>query len=153
MSFIDEIKEMENDRNSKENIVVNDILEYFKERMENEKFTEVLKNNYIKEAINEGKNTCDLMIEFWEYSSGCSNTYIYVGGCGRFELKPTDDDYHSHYDYKGIRLKDIHKRICKELSKMLKEKLEELGLTILSSEREDDNYRFKYYKEKITISW
>lgn len=152
MNFIEEIRQMENDRYSKEGVVINDILDYFEKKMNNNEFKEILKN-YIKEAINKAKNTCDLKIEFWEYHSGCSDTYIYVSGCGKFEIKGNNDSYDSKYNYKGVRLEEIHKRICKELSKMLKEKLEELGLKVLSSKREDDNYRFDYYIEKITIGW
>lgn len=152
MSFIDEIKEIENDRNSTENIVINEILEYFKEKMYNDPFKENLKE-YIKKAINNGKNTCDLNVEFWEYHSGCSNTNIYVSGCGKFEIKGNNDSYDSKYNYKGIRLYDIHKRLCSTLSDSLKDRLRELDLKVVSSEREDSKYRFDYYKEKITISW
>ena len=153
MSFLEEIKSIESDRNSQENIVVNDIVDYFRKKMENEEWKTILKDNYIKRAINEGKNTCDLHIEFWEYSSGCSPTNIEVWSCGRFEIKGENGNYDSYYNYKGIRLQEIHKRVCLEISKLLKKKLEELGLKIVGSEREDNKYRFGYYKERITIGW
>lgn len=153
MSFIEEIKELANDRNNKEDLVINEIIDYFKEKMYSKKFEENLKELYIKKAINQGKNNCDLWIEFWEYCSGCSYTNIYVGGCGKFELKGEDNNYKSYYDYKGIRLCDIHKKVCNRLSTLLKNRLEELGLKVSSSERLDNNYRFNYYKEKIKISW
>lgn len=152
MSFLEEIEEMKNNRNDTENIIVNEIVDYFKEKMNNEKFKEYLKE-YIKKAINNGKTNCDLRIEFWEYSSGCSNTYIYVPCCGKFEIKGEYDNYDSHLNYKGIRLKDLHKRICTILSDLFKTKIKELGLKVVSSERVDNNYRFGYYKEDITISW
>lgn len=153
MSFLEEINNMQNDRNNKENIVVEDIVNYFKEKMEREEWKDILKDIYIKKAINEGKNTCDLRIEFWEYSCGCSDTYISVSSCGKFEIIGEEGNYNSRYNYKGIRLKEIHKRVCSEISKVFKEKLRQLGLLIINSEREDNNYRFGYYKEKITISW
>ncbi len=153
MDFLKEIEEMENKRKDAENIVINDILKYFEEKMNSERFKNILKNNYIKDAINSGKNSFDLMIEFWDYQSGCSKTYIYVGGCGKFELNDITDNYDSYHNYKGIRLSDIHKSICFKLSMMLKNKLEELGLKVSSSERLDDNYRFNYYTEKIKVSW
>lgn len=152
MGFIEEIKEMENDKKSKDNMVVNEIVEYFKEKMYSDPFKDNLKR-YIKKAINNGKNTCDLKIEFWEYSAGCSDTYIYVSGCEKFEIKGNNDNYDSRYNYKGIRLCDIHKRICSTLSDMLKDRIRELDLKFVSSEREDNKYRFGYYVEKITISW
>lgn len=153
MSFLEEVQELKNDRNNKENIVVNDIVNYFREKMENEKWKTILKENYIKKSINEGKNSCDLRIEFWEYSCGCSPTNIRVWSCGKFEIVGENGNYDSYYNYKGIRLQEIHKRICTEISKLLKEKLEELGLKIISSKRLDNNYRFNYYVEDITFSW
>ena len=153
MNFIDEIKEIENDRNSKENIVVNDIIDYFKNKMEREKWKEILKENYIKKAINNGKNTCDLKIGFWEYHTGCSCTHIEVWSCGRFEIEGESGNYDSYYNYKGIRLKEIHKRVCLQISNLFKDKLKELGLKIVNCEREDGKSRFNYYEERITISW
>ncbi len=152
MSFLEEIKKMENDRNSQENIVLNDILNYFEERMNKDSFKNNLKDR-IKEALNKGKNTCDLKIEFWDYTSGCSPTYIYVACCGNFEIKGKDGDYSSYHNYKGVRLEDIHKRVCSKLSDLLKEKLEELELKIVSSKRKDEESRFNYYEEIITIKW
>lgn len=153
MNFLEEIEEMQKNRNNIENIVINDILKYFEEKMNSERFKDILKNNYIKDAIDKGKNSCDLKIEFWDYITGCSKTFIYVGGCGKFELNNITDSYDSYHNYKGVRLKDIHKNICSKLSVILKNKLEELGLKIVSSERLDNNYRFGYYNETIKISW
>ena len=153
MNFLEEIKNMQKNRDNQENIVLNDILNYFKEQIYSDDFKKILKENYIKRAINNGKNNCELYIEFWEYSNGCSPTYIRVSCCGKFEIKGTYDDYSSYYNYKDIRLKDIHKRVCSEISKLLKTRLTELGLDITETKREDDEYRFGYYKERIVISW
>ena len=38
MNFLEEIEEMQNNRNNIENIVINDILKYFEEKMNSEKF-------------------------------------------------------------------------------------------------------------------
>lgn len=153
MSFLEEIKKIETDRNSKENIALNDILDYFKDKIYSDNFQNVLKENYIKKAINNGKNSCELYIEFWEYHSGCSPTYISTSCCNMFEIKGTSGDYNSYYNYKDIRLKDIHKRVCSKISNMLKEKIKELGLEIIETRRDDDKYRYGYYKEIITIGW
>lgn len=152
MSFLEEIKEIENDRNSRENIVVNDIVEYFKDKMYSDDFKNNLKNR-IKEKIYNGEKTCDLKIEFWEYCSGCSYTNISVSGCGKFELKGINNDYDSYYKYKGVRLCDIHKKICVDISDMLMDRLRELDLKVVNRVRADSKYRYNYYVEKITISW
>ena len=46
MSFIQEIKEIENERKEKENDVINEIVNYF-----NEKFNDVKYEKYLKERI------------------------------------------------------------------------------------------------------
>lgn len=150
MNFLEEIKEIQNDRDNKENIVVNEILDYFKEKMETDRFKANIKER-IKDAINKGDKKCILQVEFWEYHSGCSNTYIYVGGCGKFEI--SEEKNGSNYKYKEIELEKIHKRICSKLNDMLIEKLEELGLKIINSKRRDNDFRFNYYKNEVTISW
>ncbi len=152
MSFIEEVKNMENERKNKEKEVCEDIINFFKNKMKSEKFEENLKR-YIKDAIDNGKSSVNLKIEFWEYISGCSSTYIYVSCCGEFKLTGKENDYDSYYCYKGIRLKNIHKDLCNKLSNLFKDKIEELGLKIVNSERLDDNYKFNYYKENITIKW
>ena len=153
MNFLEEIKNMQNNRDNQESIVLDDILNYFKEQIYNDNFKKTLKENYIRRAINNGKDNCEIFIEFWEYSNGCSPTYIDVSCCKRFEITGTYGDYNSYYNYKDIRLKDIHEKVCSEISEMLKTRIKELGLEIIETRREDTEYRFGYYKEKITISW
>ena len=87
-----------------------------------------------------------LNIEFWNYHSGCSETNFSCGGI-KFKL-----DY-GKYDYKGIELYDIQHKVCDKLSILLCDKLEELGLTIVSKTRHDNEYRFGYHNEKIIVSW
>ena len=150
MSFLEEIKEIENERDNKENVVINEIVNYFTEKMNSDTFKNNLKR-YITDEINNGKKSCNLKIEFWEYTSGCSDTYIYVSGCGKFEIKGEDNSYSGKRNYKGVRLYDIHKRICSALSEKLKEKIKELELKVDFSKRDDN--RFGDYEEIINVSW
>ena len=143
MSFIQEIKEIENERKEKENDVINEIVNYFNEKFNDVKYEEYLKKR-IKEEINNSKKHLTLNIEFWNYHSGCSETNFSCGGI-KFKL-----DY-GKYDYKGIELYDIQHKVCDKLSVLLCDKLEELGLTIVSKTRHDNEYRFGYHNEKIII--
>ena len=145
MSFIQEIKEIENERKEKENDVINEIVNYFNEKFNDVKYEEYLKKR-IKEEINNSKKHLTLNIEFWNYHSGCSETNFSCGGI-TFKL-----DY-GKYDYKGIELYDIQHKVCDKLSVLLCDKLEELGLTIVSKTRHDNEYRFGYHNEKIIVSW
>ena len=40
-----------------------------------------------------------------------------------------------------------------KLSDLLKTRLSELGLQVVATERDDDKFRFDYYKERIKIKW
>lgn len=145
MSFIQEIKEMEKDRREKENDVINEIVNYFNEKFNDVKYEEYLKKR-IEEEINASKKQLNLKIEFWNYSSGCMSTNFSCGG-KVFKLE------YGKYDYKGIELYDIQHKVCDKLSILLCNKLEELGLTIVSKTRHDNEYRYDYHNEKIVVSW
>lgn len=145
MSFIQEIKEIENKRKEKENDVINEIVNYFNEKFNDVKYEEYLKEK-IKNEINNSKKQLKLKIEFWDYQSGCSATNFSCGGI-TFKL-----DY-GKYDYKGIKLYNIQHEVCDKLSILLCNKLEELDLTIVSKTRHDNEYRFNYHIERIIVNW
>lgn len=145
MTFIEEIKQMEKNSNSKVNMAINDIVNYFREYLGTENFKEYLKS-IIMTSINKGENKAILPINFWEYREGCSATYI---ACGekRFELSSKENEY------QGVRIRDIHKRVCDNISNITQEKLKELGLNIVEVKRRDNEFRFGYYKGYIYFSW
>lgn len=145
MSFIEDIRNMQNERVNKEELVINEIIKYFEERFDKENYENYLKGR-IKDRINESKNTLILYTEFWNYHCGCSNTNFSSGGVV-FELE------NGKNEYKGIELCNIQYKVGEKLSQLLRYKLESLGLQVVSSCRLDDQSRFKYYKEKIVIKW
>lgn len=63
MAFIEEIYKMKNDRENKENEVINEIVGYFREKINSEKYETFLKNK-IEQKINESKDELILYVEF-----------------------------------------------------------------------------------------
>ena len=145
MNFLDEIRELQENKTNEVLAVRKEILEYFRNYLESDKFKEYLKKRMLS-AINKLEKTITLNISFWEYRSGCSQTNIKC--CGKiFELSNCDTSY------KGINLQAIHKEICKRLSNMVVLQLEELELKVVRQERHDYESRFDYYNEDIIITW
>lgn len=145
MTFIEEIKKMQEDSNNQVNIVINEIVEYFKEYLETEDFKEYLKT-IIMNSMNKGENVATLKINFWEYMAGGPQTYIQCG-IKKFELN------NQQYKYKNIRLKDIHKRICDSISNITQDKLQQLELKVVDIKRRDTQFKFGYYNAEINFSW
>lgn len=145
MSFIDNIREIQNERNNKEELVIKEIVEHFRDRFDKESYEDYLQK-LIKKQIDKGEHTLKFTNEFWEYHSGCSATHFVCGGV-KFEL-----DY-NEYKFKDIRLSEIQYVVVEKLSKLFKEKMENLGLKIVSSKRRDYDYRFVYYREDVVITW
>lgn len=143
MNFVNEINKLQDDFDNKVAKINDDIIDCFKKYLDGDKFTNNLRNE-ITYQIERGKTYVTLNVEFWEYSPGCSPTYISCG-LSRYSLKGDETKID------GIRLRDIHKPICRTLYRMLSEKLEELGFKIITTGVNES--RFDYFKEYITITW
>jgi len=145
MSFIEDIKNMEKERDNKEIIVIEEIVDYFNNKFNSKDYENFLKK-LIGEKITENKNNLKLKVEFWEYHNGCSATNF---ACSYYTFKLE----HGEYKYKDIKLYDIQEKVGNRLSELLKNKLTDLGLKIVNEERQDHKSRFNYYQNEITISW
>lgn len=139
MSFLEEIEEMKKERESEEDVVISEIINWFSD-MINNKYEEYLKKR-IKDKIEKNENKLTLNIEYTSYS--CSDKKQFY--CSGFSFS------REGYDYKGIRFYDIQVKVCDKIRDILVEKLESLGLTIINEERKDN--RFNEYRKEITISW
>ena len=87
--------------------------------------TTEVKNNKIDPVIGRDdeirKREILLSINFWEYHSGCPDTYFSCGG-KRWYNPEIQYNYESIF-YRGIRLYDIQKEICNYLEKRLMKKM------------------------------
>lgn len=143
MNFVDEINKIQDNFDNKVAKINEDIIDYFKKYLDGDVFRNHLRNE-IAYQINKGKEYITVSVDFWEYSPGCSETYIECA-FKRYSLEHQDNKID------GIRLRDIHKPLCRTIYRMLSNKLQELGFKIITTGVNES--RFDYFKEYITITW
>lgn len=138
MSFMEEIKAMENERDSKEESIIKEITDYFTDIFNSDKYKEYLKKR-IAYQLDNSKKTLTLNVKYAWYS--CSDKKVFE--CSGYEFAT------SEYRYKGIDFSDIQDKVCDRLSHILIERLRELGFCIYDIKKSD----YSRYTKEITISW
>ena len=146
MAFIDELRNKSDMHETVEKEVINEIIDEFREYFDSGKFEAHLKTWIDATAIK--KRECVLLVNFWNYSSGCSNTCFRCGG--KVWENPEGTGWNSQ-NYKGIYLHDIHREVCQVLFSILCSKVERMGFTIKSIE--NDETWLGYYSRVIRITW
>ena len=146
MAFIDELRNKPDMHGIVEKEVVNEIINEFREYFDSGKFEAYLKRWIDATAIK--KRECVLLVNFWNYSSGCSNTCFRCGG--KVWENPEGTGWNSH-NYKGISLYDINREVCQVLFSILCSKVERMGFTIKNIE--NDETWLGYYSRVIKITW
>lgn len=146
MSFIEELQEKSRNIEAIKTEVIDEILNYFRI-----KFSEGWLEDYLRKHISKDialRRQYGIGIRFWKYTSGCSDTNF---SCGSLEwTNPSGSGYKS-WNYKGIKLNDIHQEVCKALTDVLVSELRYLGFTI--SDIIDRTNRFGKYHKSIIITW
>lgn len=146
MTFIDELRNKSNMHETVEKEVVNEIINEFRKYFDSGKFESYLKRWIDATAIK--KREAVLLVNFWNYSSGCSDTYF---RCGGKEWKNPEGKGWNSQNYKGVYLHDIHREVCQVLLAILRSKVESMGFTIKNIE--NDETWLKYYSRVIRITW
>ena len=142
MKLAEKLAAMSNDQATKEEVVTNEIVNFFAEKFANGEMMEAFEKSLREEEIHSRKKNIDL--EFWTYIPGCSETYF--GLLGK-EWKPENDH---GYEHKGVNLKNIYKDVLCEIAELTKENFEEEGFEVKIRPNEK-NKRFETYI--IEISW
>ena len=146
MAFIDELRNKSDMHETIEKEVINEIIDEFHEYFDSGKFEAYLKTWIDATAIK--KRECVLLINFWNYSSGCSNTCFRCGG--KVWENPEGTGWNSQ-NYKGIYLHDIHREVCQVLFSILCSKVERMGFTIKNIGNNES--WLGYYSRVIRITW
>ena len=146
MAFIDELRNKSDMYETVEKEVINEIIDEFREYFDSGKFEAYLKRWIDATAIK--KRECVLLVNFWNYSSGCSDTCFRCGG--KVWKNPEGTGCNSH-NYKGISLYDINREVCQVLFSILCSKVERMGFTIKNIE--NDEGWLGYYSRVIRITW
>lgn len=142
MKLAEKLAAMSNEQATMEEIVTNEIVNFFVEKFENGEMMEAFEKSIQNQDICSRKK--NLYLDFWTYIPGCSETYF--GLLGK-KWKPEDD---RDYEHKGVNLKNIYKDVLHEIAELTKENFEEEGFAVEVRPNEK-NKRYGTYI--IEISW
>lgn len=116
-----ELQQMTNEATNHKQTVINEIINKYREYLNNIDFEENFKKNLSKEDIARGYKK--YYYSFWAYHEGCSDTHFRLGGY----VWKNGNGYDGH-EYKGITLCEIQKDVLKGMVDILRDKLAQVGL-------------------------
>ena len=142
MKLAEKLAQMSNTQATKEETVVNEIVNFFAEKFENGEMMDAFEKSIWKEDICSRKKS--LSLDFWTYIPGCSETYF--GLLGK-EWKPEDG---RSYEYKKVNLKNVYKDVLLKIAELARENFEKEGFEV-EVQPNEKNKRYETYI--IEISW
>ena len=142
MKLAEKLAAMSNEQTTKEEIVTNEIVNFFAEKFESGEMMKTFEKCLWKEDICSRKKS--LFLEFWAYIPGCPETYF--GLLGK-KWKPETDHLYVH---KGVNLKNIYKDVLLKIAELARENFEREGFEV-KIRPDENNKRFETYV--IEISW
>lgn len=142
MKFAEKLAAMSDAQATKEEVVTNEIVNFFAEKFANGEMMDAFEKRLGKQEICLRKKS--IYLEFWTYIPGCGETYF--GLLGK-KWKPENDH---GYEHKGVNLKNIYKDVLCEIAELTKENFEKEGFEVEVRPNEKDK-RFETYV--IEISW
>ena len=142
MKLAEKLTQMSNEQATKEEAVVNEIVNFFAEKFENGEMMDALEKNLREKEIHLRKK--NINIEFWTYVPGCSETYFGLLG------KEWNPENGCSYEHKGVNLKNIYKDVLLKIAELTRENFEKEGFEVEIRPNEK-NKRYETYI--IEISW
>ena len=142
MKLAEKLATMSNEQATKEEAVVNEIVDFFVEKFETGEMMDAFEKRLGKQEICLRKKDIDL--EFWVYIPGCSETYF--GLLGK-KWRPEDD---RGYEHKGVNLKNIYKNVLLAIAELARENFEREGFKVRVLPNNNDKCYETYI---IEISW
>lgn len=142
MKLAEKLAAMSNEQATKEEVVTNEIVNFFTEKFENGEMMAAFEKSLWKQEICSRKKS--LSLDFWTYIPGCSETYF---GLLDKEWKPEDNH---GYEHKGVNLKNIYKDVLLKIAELARENFEKEGFKVRVFSN-NNNKRFETYI--IEISW
>ena len=122
MKLAEKLAAMSDNQATKEETVINEIVNFFAEKFENGEMIDALEKRLRKEDICSRKKSISL--DFWTYVPGCSGTYF--GLLGK-EWKPENV---CSYEYKNVNLKNIYKEVLLKIAELARENFEKEGFEV-----------------------
>lgn len=142
MKLAEKLAATSNEQATKEEAVINEIVNFFAEKFESGEMMDAFEKSLWKEDICSRKKS--LYLDFWTYIPGCPETYF--GLLGK-KWKP-EDDY--GYEYKGVNLKNIYKNVLLAIAELARENFEREGFKVRVLPNNNDKCYETYI---IEISW
>lgn len=142
MKLAEKLAAMSNEQATKEEVVTNEIVNFFVEKFESGEMMDAFEKRLREEDICSRKK--NIYLDFWTYVPGCSETYF-----GLLGKKWSPEDDHG-YEHKGVNLKNIYKDVLCEIAELTKENFEEEGFEVKIRPNEKNKCYETYI---IEISW
>ena len=142
MKLAEKLAAMSDGQATKEEAVINEIVNFFAEKFESGEMMDAFEKCLWKEDICSRKKS--LFLDFWTYIPGCPETYF--GLLGK-KWKP-EDDY--GYEHKGVNLKNIYKDVLLKIAELARENFEKEGFKVRVLPNNNDKCYETYI---IEISW
>ena len=142
MKFAEKLAAMSDEQATKEEVVTNEIVNFFAEKFESGEMMDAFEKCLWKEDICSRKKS--LSLDFWTYIPGCSETYF--GLLGK-KWSPEDN---RGYKHKGVDLESIYQNVLLAIAELARENFEKEGFEVKLFP-DNNNKRYKTYI--IEISW
>ena len=142
MKLAEKLAAMSNEQATKEEIVTNEIVNFFVEKFETGEMMEAFEKSLGKQEICSRKK--NIYLEFWTYIPGCGETYF--GLLGK-KWKPENDH---GYEHKGVNLVNIYKNVLLAIAELARENFEKEGFEVKLL---PDNRNKLYKTYIIEVSW
>ena len=142
MKLAEKLAQMSDDQTTKEEAVINEIVNFFAEKLESREMMVAFERSLFKEDIRNRKR--NVFLDFWAYTPGCTETNFQLLG-----KKWIPEDKYG-YEYKGVNLNHIYKDVLAKIAKLVKENFEREGFKV--NIRLNDKDRF-YETYIIEVSW
>ena len=142
MKLAEKLAAMSNEQATKEEVVTNEIVNFFAEKFESGEMMIAFEKSLGKQEICSRKK--DIYLEFWGYIPGCSETYF--GFLGK-KWNPENDHLYVH---KGVNLGNIYKNVLLAIAELARENFEKEGFEVRLL---PDNTNKRYNTYIVEISW
>ena len=122
MKLAEKLAAMSDEQETKEEIVTNEIVNFFVEKFETGEMMDAFEKSLGKQEICLRKKS--IYLEFWTYIPGCSETYF---GLLNKKWKPENG---CSYEHKGVNLKNIYKNVLLAIAELARENFEKEGFEV-----------------------
>lgn len=122
MKLAEKLAAMSNEQTTKEEAVINEIVNFFAEKFASGEMMDAFEKRLRKKEIHLRKKNID--IKFWTYVPGYSETYF--GLLGK-EWNPENDH---GYEHKGVNLTNIYKDVLLKIAELTRENFEKEGFEV-----------------------